>query len=194
MTETKNTFDLKENWKKIAIPLALTAGISGLAGCKNAANQASHNLSEAAENFEIQREIVFYNTMTNHFFATVNGRCSIEVDSADDQLEVTCKHSEEDYRKHYLGRAPGATYFVLQTEPANVSEFHTRITFNPQGFIPDIDFRGSAEELTNPTRPDTHNQPVPQEANPVEKPKPAATQASDSAKKGAMIIMQGQKP
>jgi hypothetical protein len=157
----------KTAFKKLALPLVLAGGALGLAGCEEPSDVASRNISKAADNFEIQREIVFYNGITGDFFATVTGRCSIEVDAAKDKLDVTCKHGDDDYRKHFLGRSANVTYFVMQTEGANVSEYHTRVTFNPQGFIPDLDFRGSADELVNPSRPDTHNQPIPPQADPV---------------------------
>jgi hypothetical protein len=175
----KNIFNNKSSLKKFVFPLAILAGLTGLiSGCDTAATKASRNLSTAADNFEIQREVVFYNLINGHYFATIKGRCSIEVDAADDQLEVTCKHGPEDFRKHFLGRAANATYFVMQTEPANVSEYHTRITFNPQGFIPDIDFRGDAGELGNPTRPDTHNKPVPKEEEPIKRSEQPATKGT----------------
>lgn len=156
-------------WKRLARPVAALAVAAGVAGCSSPADKVSGNLKIAAENFELQREVIFYNTITGHYFATLRGRCSIEVETSKDRLDVTCKHAPKDFRNHYLGRAIGATYFVLQTEPANVSEYHTRITFNPQGFIPDIDFRGDTRELTHPTRPDMHGKEVPREARPIEK-------------------------
>lgn len=164
----KTKFNIPANWKKIGAGAAAGVAMLGLSACENAASVVSRNLSTAADNFEIQREIVFYNGITGHFFATVQGRCSIEVDSAKNKLDVTCKHGEADHRKHFLGRSDNVTFFVLQTEPANVSEYQTRIAFNPQGFIPDIDFRGNVKELVNPTRPDTHGQSVPQVQKPVQ--------------------------
>ncbi len=160
---------IKNHWRKVmAAPLVVVGGLS-LAGCENAADVASRNLSTAADNFEIQREVIFYNPVHNHYFATLKGRCSIEVDAPKNKLDVTCKHGPKDLRKHFLGRGVGSEFFVLQTEPANVSEYHTRVTFHPQGFIPDIDFRGDAGELVDPTRPDTHGKEVPQEAQPIER-------------------------
>lgn len=161
-----NSNVISNHWKKIAVPLAVVGGL-GLASCQDAADTASYNLSKAADNFEIQREIVFYNGITGHFFATVKGRCSIEVDAPKDKLDVTCKHGPEDFKKHFLGRSANVTFFVLQTESANVSEFQTRITFNPQGFIPDIDFRGDASEVFDATRPDTHGKEIPKEVQPI---------------------------
>lgn len=177
----------------MAMPLGAFALAATLQGCNNAAHVASKNIKNAAENFEIQRDVIFYNTITGQFFATLKGRCNIEIDSQKDKLDVTCKHGPEDFRNHYLGRAAGVTYFVLQTEPANVSEYRTRLTFNPQGFLPDIDFRGDVGELVNPTRPSTHNKPVPQERQPIEVEKPAS-QSAVSTPNGAVLMLQLQQP
>lgn len=116
-----------------------------LAGC-NDARVASRNLSIAAENFEIDRRIVFYNGITDTYMLTIEGRCDILDDRAG-QLEVTCKTSDRDYMKHFLGLSDNVTYFAEQLETADVSVFHHRITFKPQAIVPDIDFRGSTEEL-----------------------------------------------
>lgn len=152
---TPDTFNANANWKKRAgLAGVMTAAAMALASCDTAATKASRNLSTAADNFEIQREVVFYNGITGQFFATVEGRCSIEVDGADNQLEVTCKHGPDDYRKHFLGLSDNVTYFAMQKEGADVSEYHTRIMFRPQGFIPDIDLQGSVEAVQEAVTPD----------------------------------------
>ena len=76
---------------------------------------------------------------------TIEGRCAIE--DQQKQLEVTCKTGEDDYNKRFLGLSDNVTYFAEQLETADVSAYHHRIVFKPQAIIPDLDFRGSAEEL-----------------------------------------------
>jgi len=39
------------------------------------------------------------------------------------------------------------TYFAEQLDGAQVSAYHYRVVFKPQAILPDIDFRGSGEEL-----------------------------------------------
>lgn len=63
------------------------------------------------------------------------------------QLSVTCKTGESAYKKHFLGLSDNVTYFVEQVEAANVSAYHYRVIFKPQTIVPDIDFRGSVNEL-----------------------------------------------
>jgi hypothetical protein len=111
-------------------------------GC-NDARVASHNLSKAADQFEIDRRVVFYNGITEGYMLTIEGRCSIKADNMDKQLEVTCKTGPEAYKKHFLGLSDNVTYFIEQLEPKKVSVYHYRVIFKPQTIIPDIDFEGS---------------------------------------------------
>jgi len=127
--------------------LAAAAGVSilALAGCQDDAAVASYNISKAADNFEIDRRIVFYNGITDTYMLTIEGRCSIEDQTT--QLEVTCKIAPSAFKKHFLGLSDNVTYFAEQLETSDVSVFHHRVTFKPQQILPDIDFRGSAQEL-----------------------------------------------
>ena len=114
-------------------------------GCDDA-QIASHNLSKAADNFEINRRIVFYNGITDSYVLAIEGRCSI-YDDGMGQLEVVCKKSDREYAKHFLGLSDNVTYFAEQLAMVDVSVYHYRVTFKPQVIVPDIDFRGSTEEL-----------------------------------------------
>lgn len=119
-----------------------------LAGCDDA-DMASHNISKAAQNFEIDRRVVFYNGITGEYMLTIEGRCAIEDQGR--QLEVTCQVSRRDYRKHFLGLSDNVTYFAEQLSPGDVNVYHHRITFKPQVILPDFDFRGSGEALIDNT-------------------------------------------
>lgn len=129
--------------KHTLIALAVTAA---LAGC-NDAQMASHNLSKAADQFEVDRRVVFYNGITEGYMLVVEGRCSIKSDNMDRQLEVTCKVGPELYKKHFLGLSDNVTYFVEQLEPKGASVYHYRVIFKPQAIIPDIDFKVDPVEI-----------------------------------------------
>jgi hypothetical protein len=124
--------------------MALLALVS-LTACVDDATVASANISKAADNFEINRRIVFYNGINGEYMLTIEGRCSIEDQTT--QLEVVCKVNRNEYKKHFLGLSDNVTYFAEQLGTADVSVYHHRITFKPQSILPDIDFRGSASEL-----------------------------------------------
>jgi hypothetical protein len=127
--------------------LLLAAPVLALIACVPDAQIASQNLSKAADMFEIDRRVVFYNGITDTYMLTIEGRCSIEKDGADVQLEVTCKTGPNQYKKHFLGISDNVTYFVEQLETADVSVYHYRVIFKPQSILPDVDFRGDAGEL-----------------------------------------------
>lgn len=110
-----------------------------LVGCSNDAQIASRNLSQAADNFEINRRIIFYNGITNDYMLSIVGLCSQE--PKDKKLEVTCKIGPSTFKKHFLGLSDNVTYFSEQLEPAPASTYYYRVTFKPSVIIPSIDIR-----------------------------------------------------
>ena len=121
-----------------AVSLAALA-VLGLSGCATDtdADVASQNLSKAADQFEIERRIVFFNGITDKYLLTIEGKCSIRDDNR--QLEVTCKTVGGEYKKHFLGLSDNVSYVAEQIESANVSTDHYRVIFKPEAIIPDID-------------------------------------------------------
>ena len=120
---------------------AILVAVAALAGCSSKAETASDNLSTAADNFEIQRRVVFFNGITDKYLLTIEGRCSISDDNR--KLAVTCKVGPNEFKKHFLGLSDNVSYFVEQTEGANVDEFHYRVIFKPESIVPDVDTQTS---------------------------------------------------
>jgi len=120
----------------------------GLSACQEAADVASKNLSKAADNFEIDRRIVFYNGITGDYILEITGKCSLGNFDSAGQLTVTCKTDDEVFKKHFLGLSDNVTFFAEQITSVGVSTYHNRVTFRPQAIIPDIDYQGSMDELT----------------------------------------------
>ena len=126
--------------KKLTIIL-LAAAV--LASCDDA-DVAKGNVSKAAKNFEIARRIVFINGITDNYLLEIRGRCAINADVHDDQLEVTCK-VPDGYKVHFLGLSDNVTYLVEQIDAKAVSVNHYRVTFKPQTILPSIDLRGGGD-------------------------------------------------
>jgi hypothetical protein len=124
--------------KKLVI---LAAIVAALTGCARDADVASRNLSEAADMFEINRRVVFYNGINGEYMLTVEGLCSLGNNDKARQLSITCKVGPTSYKKHFLGLSDNVTYFVEQIEASKASAYHYRVIFKPQSIIPDIDFR-----------------------------------------------------
>jgi hypothetical protein len=131
--------------KKIA--LTVMAGLlATIAGCTDA-DIASSNLSQAADNFELQRRIIFINGITDKYLMSIEGLCSLGNQDAVDRLSVTCKVGPGAFKKHFLGLSDNVTFISEQLESADVSTYHYRVIFKPQTILPDIDFKGDAGEL-----------------------------------------------
>jgi hypothetical protein len=122
---------------KHAIILLLTA--SSLGACSNDASVVSSNLSQAADNFEINRRIVFYNGITGDYMLTIEGLCSQE--PSEKKLAVTCKTGPNQFKKHFLGLSDNVTYFSEQMDPAPASTYFYRVTFKPSVIVPSINLR-----------------------------------------------------
>lgn len=129
--------------KKILIAAALVVAAVLSAGCASDADVASENLSKAAEQFEVNRRVVFFNGITDTYLLSIEGRCSIE--DQGDQLEVTCKTAADRYNKQYLGLSDNVSYFVEQLDDVNVDAYHYRVIFKPETIIPDPDLETSGD-------------------------------------------------
>ncbi len=124
------------NWWWLLVAVGLLVVLSG---CSDA-YLASRNVSKAADQFEIDRRIVFYNGITGDYILAIEGRCSLQTDtSAPDELAVICKTGADDYKKHFLGLSDNVTYFAEQLEVAKVNVYHYRVIFKPSVILPDID-------------------------------------------------------
>ena len=108
-------------------------------GCLSDADVASHNISKAADQFEIDRRIVFYNGITGDYILSVEGRCSLGNFDKNRELTVTCKTTDGKYKKHFLGLSDNVTFFAEQLEPSKAGVSRYRVLFKPSVIIPDID-------------------------------------------------------
>lgn len=121
--------------------LFLAASVTVLSACSRDADVASRNLSTAADNFEINRRIVFYNGITGEYMLTIEGLCSKDNTSTETTLGIVCKTGPNTYKKHFLGLSDNVTYFIEQVDGASVSPYHYKVIFKPSTIVPDIEVR-----------------------------------------------------
>lgn len=119
-----------------ALAFACVAAFA-MSGCQDASKVASANLSKAANNFEVNRRIVFVNGITDTYLLSIEGRCSFEVEGAQ-KVAVTCKTGPNEYKKHTLGLSDNVTFFSEQLEGVDVSVYRYRVTFRPSVIVPDV--------------------------------------------------------
>lgn len=131
--------------KKLALAVLLLATLTS---CVSQADRASENLSTAADNFEVNRRIIFYDAINGYggqgaYLLTIEGLCSLGNYDKNGELSVTCKVGPSEFKKHFLGLSDNVTYVVEQLEPNTVDTFHYRIIFRPETILPDIEVQTS---------------------------------------------------
>lgn len=121
-----------------AVAIGMTAL---LAGCDSSADVVSRNISKEADQFNINRRIVFYNGITSEYILTIEGFCSLGNSDTVGRLSVTCKTGPSTYKKHFLGLSDNVTFFAEQIDNANVSEYHYKVIFRPSTIINDVEIK-----------------------------------------------------
>lgn len=126
----------------VTLPFVMT-------GCgQSDADVAAHNISVAAEQFEVPRHIVGINGITDKYLFEIIGYCSVETSNSSlgGSLEVTCKVTDAKtakvgYKKTFLGLSDNVSYVVEQLEPIQVSTSRYRVIFKPSTLIPNINIQ-----------------------------------------------------
>ena len=127
------------------ITMLVMAGAMVLSACNTQADVVSSNLSKAADEFEINRRIVFVNGITDNYLLLVEGRCSIGNNDTGRYVTVTCLVDAENpddsdsYKKHHMLASDNVTLISEQLDPVGVSTTRYRVVFRPTQIVPDID-------------------------------------------------------
>lgn len=123
--------------KKILLIVVFLAML--LSGCASQSDVASQNLSTAADNFQINRRIHFYNGITGEDFLVIEGLCALGNYDTAGSLSVTCKVGANTYKKFFLGLSNNVTYFSEDLEPAPVNVYQYRVILRPSAIIPGLE-------------------------------------------------------
>lgn len=132
---------MRKIFKTLTAAALVTASVLAVSACADESLVVNENLTKAADNFEVNRRVVFFNGITDSYLLSIEGLCSITDDAG--QLEVICLVGPKEYKKHFLGLSDNVSYFVEQVEGVEASAYHYRVTFAPEQIIPDIDLRTS---------------------------------------------------
>ena len=123
--------------KKIfALLLVLVLVCFCFAGCSEASN-VNHNLSQAADNFEVVRKITVYNARTDLIVMEMEGFMSLANNGAS-ELVVTCRTGENEYKKNYVYLNDYVIYVVEDITGTVTDPYHYKIHFYTA--LPDVDW------------------------------------------------------
>ena len=121
--------------KLFAILFALVMVVTMFVGC-TAADNINHNLSQAADNFEVVRKITVYNARTDLIVMEMEGYMSISNNDYS-ELVVTCKTGANEYKKNYVYLNDYVIYVVEDITGTVTDPYHYKVHF--YGTWPDID-------------------------------------------------------
>ena len=105
-------------------------------GCTSA-DTVNHNLSQAADNFEVVRKITVYNARTDLIIMEMEGNMSIS-NNLNDELVVTCMTGPHQYKKNYIYLNEYVIYVVEDITGTVTDPYHYKVHFYTA--LPDIDF------------------------------------------------------
>ena len=131
--------------KIISLALAGILAATTITACGTQADRASHNLSREADNFNVSRRIVVINTVTDTPLMEIVGNLSIKSDNTDDQLEVTIREEDGNFKKHFIGLSPTVTYTVEDMSGADISPYRYQLNYLPEAIIP-VEIVDSSDE------------------------------------------------
>lgn len=122
--------------KVIVMMLVLACLIGCLSGCTEADN-VNHNLSQAADNFQVVRRITVYNARTDLIIMEMEGLMSISNNGAS-ELVVTCRTGVNEYKKNYVYLNDYVIYVVEDITGTVTDPYHYKIHFYTA--LPDVDW------------------------------------------------------
>lgn len=101
-----------------------------------AADNVNHNLTQAADNFQVIRKITVYNARTDLIVMEMEGYMSLSNNSTS-ELVVTCKTGANEYKKNYVYLNEYVIYVVEDITGTTTDPYHYKVKF--YGAAPDID-------------------------------------------------------
>lgn len=107
----------------------------GLTSC-TAADNVNHNLSQAADNFQVLRKITVYNARTDLIVMEMEGYMSLSNNSTS-ELVVTCMTGPNEYKKNYIYLNEYVIYVVEDITGTATDPYHYKVHFYTA--LPDFD-------------------------------------------------------
>jgi hypothetical protein len=121
--------------KIIALALVLVM-IFAFVGCTSA-EMVNHNLSQAADNFQVVRRLIVTNVISDTVLYTIEGAMSISNNSSN-ELVVTIMTGPNKYKKSYVRLNAYVNYLVEDITDTVTDPYHYKV--HVYAAVPDIDF------------------------------------------------------
>lgn len=125
-----------KKFTKLTIALTMALLLIFLVCSCSSAEIVNHNLSQAADRFQVIRKITVYNARTDLIILEMEGAMSISNNSTS-ELVVTCMIGPNQYKKNYIYLNEYVIYVVEDISNTVTDPYHYKVHFYTP--IPDID-------------------------------------------------------
>ena len=120
--------------KKLFVLILTVLTIATCLHSCTAADNVNFNLSMSADNFQVLRKITVYNARTDLIVLEMEGFMSLSNSNAN-ELIVTCRTGESQYKKNYVYLNEYVIYVVEDITGTNTDPYHYSVKF----YVPAID-------------------------------------------------------
>lgn len=90
-----------------------------------------HNLSQEADNFNIQRKLTVFNVRTDTVLFQMEGAFALST-SDRGELEVTVQTGDNEFKRHFISLPDEVAYVMEDVSGADVDKYHYEINFLPE--------------------------------------------------------------
>lgn len=122
---------MKKIIKAIAATFMVVFFASGMTGCSTEVDKVRQNLSDEADNFNIQRRLTVINNRTDTVVFEMEGTFALDVSSRG-ELEVTCEVAKGVYKRHFIHVSDETIYVMEDISGASADPYHYELNFLPE--------------------------------------------------------------
>lgn len=117
--------------KKVIVGTLAGALMLGMAGCIDTkADRVRYNLSNEADNFNIQRRLTVFNIRTDTVLFQMEGTFALDT-SERDELEVTVQTGKDEFKRHFISLPDEVAYVMEDISGVNSDPYKYEISFLP---------------------------------------------------------------
>lgn len=127
-------------FKKIFAVLTALMVLFTASGCSESeADKVNHNISQQAEYFQSERRVTVWNARTDNVIMYIEGYINISNNSTD-ELVVTAKVGEDNYKKNYVYLNDYTLYVVEDISGTHTDPYHYKLYFNTN-VLPEVELK-----------------------------------------------------
>ena len=121
--------------KRIGIIVLIVVMVFVMCGCRmREAERVSYNMSKEADQFNVTRRVMVYNTRTDKLLLEIIGNLSVQKSSGD--IDIVVEVGPNQYKKHFINLNGWTTYVVEDVSGAFVDKYHYEVNFMPEMIVP----------------------------------------------------------